>query len=240
MIFNMNSGIGKKVPILDESYPENVTNNIGDVATFEVKIKEEGKPAAYTYQWYVNDNAVAGGNEPKFTYSPTIGTYTVYCIVTNEAGSVKSRVVTLTVNRVNVVIDGNLQNGGSWGSYVESENSYIGQENGVLIVHCDGPGIAVAWSSNKFDFTKKNRLIFYVQHFANANEAYRGIIYFGASDTLDDHEFVAYASVEGHNGNGEYISVDVTHLSGAHYIIISIVRNSYYSDTILLEDVYFE
>lgn len=97
MIFNMTSG-RMKTPVLNPSYPANATVFIGTSATFKAEISEDGMPAAYTYQWYVNGSAVSGATTPSYTRScPAIGTFTVYCEVTNKAGTVVSRVATLTV-----------------------------------------------------------------------------------------------------------------------------------------------
>ena len=42
----------KKLPVLNASYPANVTNWQGEQATFKVEIATPGVPAEYTYQWY--------------------------------------------------------------------------------------------------------------------------------------------------------------------------------------------
>ena len=59
----------------------------------------DGKPAEYTYQWYVNNSAVSGATSSTYTKTglTSVDTYSVYCNVTNKAGTVKSRVATLAV-----------------------------------------------------------------------------------------------------------------------------------------------
>lgn len=98
MIFNIGGPI-LRVPVLNTSYPANVTGKeVGGSATFKVVIAEDGIPAKYTYQWYVNGAAVEGATGASYTRSGlTAGSHTVYCIVTNAAGSVQSRTATLTV-----------------------------------------------------------------------------------------------------------------------------------------------
>ena len=88
-------------PKLNSSYPANVTGaEIDGSATFKVEIEEAGNPAEYTYQWYVNDSAVSGATGASYTRSSHVkGTYTIYCKVTNAAGTVQSRTATLTVTK---------------------------------------------------------------------------------------------------------------------------------------------
>lgn len=101
MIFNVNTEAPpKKLPVLDSSYPQDVTlvASANGSATFKVAIAEDGKPAEYSYQWYVNGTAVAGATGASYTRAcPSAATYTVYCAVTNKAGTVNSRAATLTV-----------------------------------------------------------------------------------------------------------------------------------------------
>ncbi len=91
-----------KTPVLNTSYPANQTvtyvSGESKSAKFEAKISTAGVPASYTYQWYVNGEAVSGATGSSYTKSGlTAGTYTVYCKVTNDAGTVQTRTATLTV-----------------------------------------------------------------------------------------------------------------------------------------------
>ena len=91
-------GIVKKLPVLNPSYPANVTNWQGEQATFKVEISTPGVPAEYTYQWY-RDGAkwTEATNATVSWSSASIGSHSIYCVVTNKAGEVTSRVATLTV-----------------------------------------------------------------------------------------------------------------------------------------------
>lgn len=88
-------------PVLSSSYPANVTQleKSGGSATFKVSISTAGVPASYTYQWYVNGTAVSGATSSSYTKTglTSTGSYTIYCKVTNAAGTVQSRTATLTV-----------------------------------------------------------------------------------------------------------------------------------------------
>jgi hypothetical protein len=90
------------LPILDTNYPQDVSvmAKPNGVASFSIAISEHGKPTNYTYQWYVNGKAVSGAINANFTKHATaddIGTYTVYCDITSKAGTISSRIATLTV-----------------------------------------------------------------------------------------------------------------------------------------------
>lgn len=101
MIFNIGGGVAYETPVLNSSYPANVTQleKAGGSASFSVKIATEGNPDTYTYQWYVNGSAVSGATSSSYTKTglTSAGTYSIYCKVTNKAGSVNSRTATLTV-----------------------------------------------------------------------------------------------------------------------------------------------
>lgn len=90
-------------PVLNSDYPVDAskTYTTGNTAsqTFEVKISTAGSPSSYTYQWYVNNSAVSGATGSSYTWNGTEGTYSVYCKVTNAAGSVDSRTANLNVVR---------------------------------------------------------------------------------------------------------------------------------------------
>lgn len=88
-------------PVLSANYPADVTivESANGSATFKVSISTNGNPANYTYQWYVNDSVVSGATSSTYTKTglTSEGVYTVYCSVTNAAGTVTSRVSTLIV-----------------------------------------------------------------------------------------------------------------------------------------------
>lgn len=94
-------GQAYKLPVLNESYPQDVTlvASANGSASFSVQITELGNPDEYTYTWYKDGSVISGATGSSVTISGLTAaqTATVYCEVTNKAGTVTSRVATLTV-----------------------------------------------------------------------------------------------------------------------------------------------
>lgn len=147
------------VPILDTSYPLNVTGaEVGGSVTFTTKIVQHGTPAEYTYQWYVNGSAVIGATSASYTMSNlTKGTNTVYCKVTNSAGTVQSRTATLTVTKLPLFKSGNqcVENGGGWTADVWSHAGHDYASSMVTI----GSNIAIKSSGSNFGVVGKENTV---------------------------------------------------------------------------------
>ena len=94
-------GQAYKLPVLNENYPQDATivASASGSAGFSVQITEPGNPAEYTYTWYKGGSVISGATGSSVTISGLTAaqTATVYCEVTNKAGTVTSRVATLTV-----------------------------------------------------------------------------------------------------------------------------------------------
>ena len=84
-----------RLPVLDENYPADASTTIGNACEFKVTVSEEGYPDSYTYQWYKNGKAVSGETKSSYSLYPSLGATTVYCKVTNGAGTVDSRTATI-------------------------------------------------------------------------------------------------------------------------------------------------
>ncbi len=99
------------LPTLDDTTPEDVTiiydatDSSKNKATMTVDIASDGNPAEYTYEWFVR-SAPDKAWESTGVTSKTIALnnltkasngYQFYCEVTNTAGTVASRIATLTV-----------------------------------------------------------------------------------------------------------------------------------------------
>lgn len=96
-------------PILNFNYPEDATVTLGNSITNKIMVSSDGNPMSYTYQWYENDVAVNGATDSTYNFTPfNFGTTSIYCKVTNSAGTVTSRTATITVNEAYLYQNGNI------------------------------------------------------------------------------------------------------------------------------------
>lgn len=153
-IFTRREAKIKKLPVLDSNYPADLAVWAGENATFRVEIATEGVPAEYTYQWYKNGNLITNATAAtlNLTGLTSATTATIYCIVTNKAGSVRSRTATLTVKdpamyysytgTAEKIDDGN----GNWRIKLKTSGVFkftsLGKWNGLIDVFCVGGGCA--------------------------------------------------------------------------------------------------
>lgn len=242
-----------KVPVLDASYPVDVSCAIKDnVAPAAVKFAESGYPDSYTYQWYANDAPVAGATGSTFNLSSdTVGTWKIYCVVTNEAGSVKTRISTVTVNvkwiYSNGVSDGGVSGYGWYDAYLNPNNfASVTVENGNLVLNAIGPNAnAVAYSNKQYDLTGINTVVFGLSAMIATNPQNTTYAKFGVSNGLGsvgapDYSFAAVTTIIpfNHSGSLTYIAVDVSALNGFYHIKATLERNYYYEDHIYINQIY--
>ena len=154
--------------MLNASYPANVTNWQGEQATFRVEIATAGVPAEYTYQWYRDGAKWTGATKATVSWSSAaVGSHSIYCVVTNKAGEVTSRVATLTVKDPNMaytysgshekIDDGS----GNWRIKFKSSGTLkftnLGKWDGKLDVFCVGGGCAGSsgdWNNGIYNYGK--------------------------------------------------------------------------------------
>lgn len=158
------AGEAKKLPVLNASYPANVTNWHGEQATFRVGIATAGVPAEYTYQWYRDGAKWTEATTATVSWSgASIGSHSIYCVVTNKAGEVTSRVATLTVKDPNMhyTYTGEQKfsyegNNGDWKIKFKSSGTLkftnIGKWDGMLDLFMVGGGGASGLSWNISDW----------------------------------------------------------------------------------------
>ena len=233
MIFNINSGPVRKTPVLDSAYPKNVTVDVGASATFKVVIAEDGKPAEYTYQWYYDGNAVSGATKSTYSRSAAKGSHTVYCMVTNKAGSVKSRTATVTADTQWLYNAGTfssaagslkqtgVQFSGNAGSCTLKQNA-----SNVTIGTLANSG-ALVYFTKQIDLTNYSTLYFNgsvvdKENYGN-NRCAIGVwkTIPTSSDTVDSTKANAAAAITGFRANGTY-QIDISNCSGNHYVGIAV------------------
>lgn len=114
-------------PLLNTSYPQDATVASGNSVTNKVEIATDGNPATYTYQWYKNGTDVEGATDSSYTFTPNdSGSTTVYCEVSNSAGTVKSRSAT-----IKEYLDIVPNTGISWGSVGTHGEQYAAISKGA-------------------------------------------------------------------------------------------------------------
>lgn len=227
MIFNIGGGVAYETPVLNSSYPANVTQleKVGGSASFSVKIATDGNPASYTYQWYVNDSPVSGATSSSYTKTglTSAATYSIYCKVTNKAGSVNSRTATLTVQTTKPAFSYsgayNLQQDGAYHwklKFLTSgvvNFSHLGCFASGIDVFCVGGGGSGCNAGGGGGFTKTSRS---VGVSAGANYT----ITIGAGGLIGSgHPYPSSSSYSG-NGGGSTTAFGVTANGGgaaSHY-----------------------
>jgi hypothetical protein len=152
MIFNIEVGMKNVTASLDSSFPADVTVTAGGEATFKVVVTDEGIPKEHTFQWFVNDTAIEGATEDTYVRdtSGDKGVISIWCEVTNKAGTTISRHAALTVKKTPVLNASYPQNANvSVGTTVTFEakiaeagypnsNKYQWYKNGVAVAGATG------------------------------------------------------------------------------------------------------
>lgn len=232
-------GKPRKIPVLNSSYPQDVSKaDVGGGATFKVEIAVDGYPAEYTYQWYVNGSAVSGATSPSYTRSGLAkGTYAVYCMVTNKAGTTVSRTATLTVTKQYLFNLGDKCTAVTGGWTLAAVPMYTGsdaqhaekpqittQSNGGIKLWMDY-GTGIYRTTNKIDLSGVTTLTLngsiYGPNSGNANWA--GMFVWSAIGSLYTSNVVA--KVTSANAVKTNPTLDVSGLNGSYYIGFGLYDN---------------
>lgn len=229
-------------PVLNSSYPADVTGvTVGGSATFKVTIATAGVPASYSYQWYVNGSAVSGATSSSYTRSNlAVGSYTVYCKVSNSAGTVQSRTAKLTVttqylynagtisDKVGSLVQTGVKYGGVSGSCTLKQNT-----TNVTVGSYGGQG-ALVYFSKKFDITNYKKLCFNgsVVNRKTGSPQKCGIGVWKAIPT-NNAGTEASAIMEGARADGTH-ELNIENCTGEHYIGIAVQGYGTASDPYVL------
>lgn len=193
------------LPVLNGSYPQDITTERGTSVTCKAEIATAGNPNSYTYQWYKNGSAVSGATNASYTYIPSaVGKTTLYCKVTNAAGTVTSRTATITT--IYTLIPGSnvFANKVTTGGFKE-----VYQSGTAYHIYIEGTGgVAVP-----IDVTGFNTMQIYGEYGYAKVDTYTGL--FSESPTYKN------CIVGFHNTtrNGEYFekTYDISSVTGVRY-----------------------
>lgn len=230
MIFNIGTAPIRKLPVLDASYPQDVSaSEVGASATFKVIIAEDGKPSEYSYQWYYDETAVSGATKSNYTLNIAYGSHSVYCIVTNKAGSVKSRTATLAGTKLYLYKSGDECKSISGGWNLASNNGNIQMS---LSKGSSYMTLSSTWTNNytshaccsavnKVDVSQYAKLnvqydySYTISTMSGAGECYSTLNFgLGTSRTS-----VSSASVSASKGTSKTVSVDISALKTSLYVV---------------------
>lgn len=238
------------LPVLNTSYPANVTTDVTNSgAMFKTEIIQHGNPAEYTYQWYVNDTAVSGATSSTYTRtSLAVGTYKVYCKVTNSAGTVTSRTATLTVTPLYLYNKGDQCTAltGGWKAYAY-KNEGSGSGTYTPTVTFGTSSVTVKMSKNSDDgyragsmFTEKTIDLTKVKTLSidvSSLEGSGGMVALRiASTKTNNFAFPAMVEI---TATGK-TPLDVSSLSGSYYVAVEIsgVGSGGSTRTVVISSIY--
>lgn len=193
-------------PVLDSAYPADVTCDAGGSVSFETKIVKHGTSTEYTYQWYLDDEAVESATKSTFKVTnPSLGKHRVYCKVGSSAGTVTSRVAMLNVDTL-ILYSTRANNNAVTGGWVRRAVEHDGEPVEMYVSMS---------TANSVDLTNFSKLCF------------EGEMYVYDEDDHDDGGFYVwrYATngclrgVVAHKCTmGGNFTIDVSRLTGKYYI----------------------
>lgn len=214
------------MPTLNSSYPANATVVVKNSITSKVEIATAGNPNSYSYQWYKNGSVVSGATSSTYTFTPTeIGTTTLYCKVSNAAGTVTSRTATIKATGVYLYNAGDecTEITGGWitakrthrsgaNTYDQGEASIVKDGNGTVTFTSDGLRGVIYYCKNKISLKNFNTI-----HFEGTMEGKNADwVGFYVWTSLDSYIRSNYAALI--EGNRTNFDLDVSGLTGDYYI----------------------
>lgn len=234
-LYGNGGGDPKKLPTLNASYPADVTINNGSTtsATFKVEIALDGKPAQYAYQWYVNGEAVDGATSETYTRTNLIKyeVLSVYCKVTNEAGTVQSRTATLSVKHTLLYMNGTRYDdvtGGFTAIGKKRESGADGDARAPLItynsdhvlIYHNTNGQGIAHFTKKIDLTHYRTIYVKAQFFFKngVNNWQLGTrVWSGFGTYANQNMLASWTPATGTHEKIQSIAIDVSNVTDSQY-----------------------
>ncbi|MBE6969283.1 MAG: hypothetical protein E7442_04065 [Ruminococcaceae bacterium] len=213
-------------PVLNSSYPANITGaEVGSSATFKVTIATAGVPDSYTYQWYVNGSAVSGATNASYTRSNLAkGSYTVYCKVTNAAGTVQSRTATLTVTKKYLYKNGDKCSGvtGGWTMVKDSNGTGAFNSDHIALGYTGSSGRnAAAYTVNKVSTAGFSTMKVKVNITTSGGADYYGF-FFGVSTQKTNVKYEGLVAYTRSSTKGEQtLSLSLSSYQGSYYACVT-------------------
>ena len=213
-----------RVPVLDESYPKNITVDEAETSvTLEVLVTENVGDSECTYQWYYDGSAIEGATNRTYTRSAVLGTHQVYCIVTNQAGSTTSRTATVTANGVFLYRLGDTCSDltGGWRAIKKAADSgdklaatptiTYNTETMVMQQVSDPYRHGIVVTTSLIDLAKYNQLVF-EGSVSDSNAAYISMVVWSSLGTY------VWDNVAASKAMSSKTTLDISKLTGKYYV----------------------
>ena len=241
------------LPTLNSSYPADATVTIKKSTTCKVTISTAGNPASYTYQWYVDDKAISGATSASYKYTPSaIGTSTVYCKVTNSAGTVTSRTATITTEPVYLYKTGDqctsltggweqLKYGGS--GYYKDLNAPSFNTSSIKCQPSTGyqASCSLAITTNAINFSDYSKIYFKISYTDGGDKCYPCLCISTANGTYSKFSDAKVGSTKptADTVSKETRSINISSLSGSHYVAVGVLKETTaYQPYMTIHEVY--
>lgn len=219
-IDSISESFGYKKPVLNASLPSDISCEFDASVTLRVEIETAGTPNTYTYQWYKDGAIIDGATGTTCTISPgKIGSVSVYCVVTNDAGAVTSRTATITGTTTYFFNAGKF-NSRLCPNGISIENSNYTYINGSTLHMSNKSDIITV---DKINFTKFTTIKATVSKHHNA--------WIKINIINDSGSVVSTASSHnGAQGSNSTVSLNVSNINTSYYLQITEHSNYAYTD----------
>ena len=235
-----------KLPVLNSSYPQNTTVAVDHNFSAKVAISSAGYPDSYTYQWYCDNKAISGATSATLNHAiSVVANHSIYCKVTNAAGTVQSKTATITVTPFYLYNAGNeyTDDTGGWKSYAVPRTSESSSSARTLTKGSNSMSVAGESSKscmvrtvNKVKITSGMKTLEFSGTLYSPNENgyafWSSICVWSAiGSTTQDNVVASF-----HQGKGTFSgtkSIDVSSLNGTYYVGFAVHGTATFSVTSL-------